>query len=501
MSKISTKLVLLLIVSALLPLTIFGIFAIWTSRDAALRAVEQGHLSVATRAADQIQHYVANRVAILQALSQHLGQTDLELWQKERIIRNYVINFDEYREIYLTDQAGQQVATSRLGVALRDMSNDPAFTTAVSGTLYRSSVFLSENLTPSMTIALPVRALGQVQGVLVGEINLIAMWNLVDSIRIGEEGNAFVVSHTGQLLAHGRGEAKPLVLREADLSGMAIVQAALQGNSAAVVYSETADAGEAVEYIGVSALIPDLGWGLIIEQPTREAYAQVRLMTTQLVGLIGLFLILVAIIGYVGGRRYLVEPIQQLMLATRRIAAGDLTGTVNISTKDEFQALGGAFNDMAGRLSELQEQIRRDERSVTFGRLAAGLAHDLRHPILNIENSSRLLMKRHDDAAHRERFLRIINRELVDINRFINDLQYLTRPMSMTIIPLDLRTEIVAVMESFHEEATKQGIKLSCHVGEDGVFVWADKFAIGRVLKNIIRNGLESMPSGGGTDC
>ncbi|MEW6325546.1 MAG: cache domain-containing protein, partial [Nitrospirota bacterium] len=378
-AKVSTKLSFLLGAAGLLPLTLFGLVSIWTARNAAYQAVEHGHLSVAQRAAAQIRDYIENREAILRALAQHLGQTDLQPWQKERIIKNYVIDFEEFRVISLTDRNGRQVATSQLGAPPASHTGEPAFQTAVNGQLYRSPVFLSENLTPSITIGLPVMSLGRVQGVLIGEVNLVAMWNLVDSIRIGRDGYAFIVSESGQLLAHGRGADKPLVLQRANVSGKAIVQAVLQGRSQTVVYRDAGAEGHVIEKIGVSAPIPGLGWGLIIEQPTREAYARAWLMTVQLAGLVGFFVLLVGAIGYLGGRRYVMDPVQQLMRATKRIAGGNLAEKVKISTGDEFQALGGAFNDMADRLGELQEQIRRDERAVVFGRIAAGLAHDLRH--------------------------------------------------------------------------------------------------------------------------
>ena len=223
MKRISTKLIVLLVAAALLPLTLFGLLSIRTARTTAFQEVNQGHLAVAKQAADQIRFYVADRVAILQALAQHLGQTDLRPWQKERIIKNYVIQFDEYRQIALTDLEGRELAASRLGAPLGNRSVEPAFQAAVNGSLYRSPVFLSDNLTPSMTIAVPVMALGRVTGVLIGEVNLIAMWNLVDSIRIGREGYAFVVSETGQLLAHGRGAGGVIALLDGALGCEAAV--------------------------------------------------------------------------------------------------------------------------------------------------------------------------------------------------------------------------------------------------------------------------------------
>lgn len=499
MKRISTKLIVLLLVAAFLPLTLFGLLSIWTAREAAFQEVNQGHLAVARRAAEQIDTYVVDRVAILQALAQHLGQTDLQPWQKERVIKNYVIQFDEFRRISLAGANGRELATSRLGVPLGDHSASPAFQTAVTGALYRSPVFLSDNLTPSMTIAVPVVELGRVTGVLIGEVNLIAMWELVDSIRIGREGYAFVVSETGQLLAHGRGAQKPRVLQQADLSSLAIVQAVRQGRSQTVVYQGAADGESPVEMIGVSAPITGLGWGLIIEQPTREAYAQARTMTVELAGLIGLFLLLVVGVGYLGGKQYIVEPIQQLMQATDRVAAGNLAETVNILTQDEFQTLGEAFNQMTTRLVGLQERIRQDERAVVFGKIAAGLAHDLRHPILNIENNSRLLLRRFDEEA-RDRFVKIVAHELAEVKRFLDDLRDLTRPTPLTLIALDLRRELAELVELFQEEAERQRVKILCQVEGDGgapVFILADKFAIGRVLKNLIRNALDAMAGGG----
>ncbi len=222
-------------------------------------------------------------------------------------------------------------------------------------------------------------------------------------------------------------------------------------------------------------------------------------MTIQLTGLIGLFLLLVIGVGYVGGRRSIVEPIQQLMQATRRVAAGNLAETVNILTQDEFQALGEAFNEMTARLVDLQERIRRDERAVIFGKIAAGLAHDLRHPILNIENNSRLLLRRFDEEA-RNRFVKVVERELAEVKRFLDDLRDLSRPTPLTMIALDLRHALKELVEAFQEEADRQGVKILCHVEGDGegpVFIRADKFALGRALKNLIRNALDAMAGGG----
>ena len=78
-----------------------------------------------------------------------------------------------------------------------------------------------------------------------------------------------------------------------------------------------------------------------------------------------------------------------------RSPPGTSTTRVEIDRADEFAELGDAFNTMADRLVELQEDVKRQERQAMFGRIAAGLVHDLSHPIQNIGNSTQA------DAARR----------------------------------------------------------------------------------------------------
>ena len=107
MKKISSKLIVLLVLSALIPMVTFGTISIWTSRRATYASVSQGNLNVAQRAAEQIELYVSNSIDVLKALAENINRADLKDWQKERIIKNYVINFEEFEQIYITDKEGR----------------------------------------------------------------------------------------------------------------------------------------------------------------------------------------------------------------------------------------------------------------------------------------------------------------------------------------------------------------------------------------------------------
>ncbi len=492
MKRISTKLIILLVSAALIPLVVFGIFSIMASRAANYRSVSEGNLNVAKRAADQIELYVQNGTQILKGIAENISRTRLEPWQKETIIKNYVINFDQFHEIYLTDREGMQVATTDLGTELTDKSRDPAVVAAMKGEVYRSGVYISDQLVPMMTISLPIIRLNEVDGAVIGVLDLVDMWNLVDSIRIGQEGFAFVISKEGMLIAHGRDDAKPSVIKREDRRQWEIVKTVLSGESEVITYRN--ERGE--EVLGVSAPMKSLGWGVVIEQPTREAYATARRMTYQLVSLIITFVILMTIIGLWGGRQ-IVGPIRELIRGTRAVSTGDLSQRVQVKTMDEFSELGRSFNEMTEELLTLQEEIRRNERAVTFGKIASGLVHDLKHPIKSIENSSKLVLKMYDDPQYRETFHKTVNREFSNINRFLDDLHNLTHPIPLKPIPLNIHKTMGEVVEACRTEAERKGVRVSQHFQGDNVRISADRFAIERVLKNLILNAIEAMPQGG----
>ena len=492
MKRISTKLIILLVSAALVPLVVFGIFSIMASRAANYRSVSEGNLNVAKSAAEQIELYVQNGIQILKGIAENISRTHLEPWQKETIIKNYVINFEKFHEIYLTDRNGVQVATTDLGAELADRSKDPAVVTAMKKEAYRSGVYISDQLVPMMTISLPIIRLSEVDGTVVGVIDLIDMWNLVDSIRIGQEGFAFVISREGMLIAHGRDDAKPSVIKGADRRQWEIVKRVLSGKSGVFTYRNE----KGKEVLGVCAPIKSLGWGVVIEQPTGEAYAMARRMTYQLVVLIITFVILMTIIGLWGGRQ-IVRPIRELIRGTRAVSEGDLSQRVQVKTRDELSELGGSFNRMTEELFKLQEEIRRNERSVTFGKIASGLVHDLKHPIKSIENSSKLLLKMYDEPHYRETFHKTVNREFAAINRFLDDLHNLTHPIPLKPIPLNIHKSIDEAVEGYRPEAERNGVRILRQFQQDSLRISADRFGIERVLKNLILNAIEAMPQGG----
>lgn len=494
LKSISAKLIILLVIAGFVPLIVYGMLSIWTSRYFNFKVVREGNINVAKRAAEEIDLYIINRVSILNALLQNLGRFHLPLQEEKLIVENYILNFPEFKYICIMDKEGKELISSNYSMSERDVRNN-AYKQALKGEVYKSEVYISKNnnMIPLITIAVPVKRPDTIQYVAVADISLLPMWSLVDSIRIGDSGNAFVVSNDGKLIAQGRDNGNMPVLATGSLRQLKIVKEVLSGTYATDIYKNI----EGRYVIGVGAPIPSLGWGIIIEESLKEAYASSTNMTFLLTIMVVLCIAAASVFGYSGSRRCILEPLQALLAATRRVAGGDIEKQVAISTGDEFQEVGEGFNRMMADLKVLQEDIKRNERIDFMNRIAAGLVHDLRHPIRNIENSSRLLMKKPDSEECRNTFNKVVTREFFNINKFLDGLMDLSKPVQLVLVSMDICAELKGIVETFKEEMVNKAIfvETSCPMKLEMIKV--DKFFIERVFKNIIRNAIDAMSGGG----
>src|SRR5215470_1678270 len=113
--RIAVRFALLLALAAVVPLIAYGIISIFSLQRGTRESVIAGNQNVANRAAEEIQRYVVSHADLLKALAADLQDTGLETWQQDRILKNYVLQFREFREITLFEEDGTVVATSRVG--------------------------------------------------------------------------------------------------------------------------------------------------------------------------------------------------------------------------------------------------------------------------------------------------------------------------------------------------------------------------------------------------
>jgi len=266
--------------------------------------------------------------------------------------------------IYIAPNGCMQVqesrlAMSRMGECLEPLGKDPRFTMARSGKTYFGPVYFRKETEPYMAIAM--RAGREGAGVTAVDVNLKFIWEVVQQIKVGKKGHAYVIDKDGHLVAH---PDISLVLQKTDLSMLPQVKSAL--GTATDGQAPDAEARDRAggRVLTASARIDPLGWTVFVEQPIEEAYAPLYAPLIRIAVLLLLGLVL-SILASLALARYMVRPINALRQGAVAIGAGDLDHKIAVQSGDELQDLAEQFNSMAAKLSESYSGLERkvDERT------------------------------------------------------------------------------------------------------------------------------------------
>jgi signal transduction histidine kinase len=486
--------VLLIATAAVAPLVLYGAVSVNSLRNGTRESVTDGNLKVARQVAAEIDLYIQDNVRVLRSLGTELTATDLFVWQQNRILKDYVLAFPEFRELTLFDGSGRIIATSALG---QSRLAAPARTSTAAAI---APVRVDDDLLPTTTITIPLAGSSgnaRVQWWIEGEIALEQLWRMVDTIHVGSEGYAAIISEDGRLIAHGDPDEKRSIAsteQNRDAPEVLYADAFRSGHAEpSTIYT---DEDQRTQTLAVAAPVKQTGWTVVVEEPTAEAYAIASRLERQLIAAIAVALLVTIVFGYMWGRSF-IRRIFALMRVTRSIAEGKLETRVALSGQDEIRELGDAFNSMADRLVELQENVRKQERQAMFGRIAAGLVHDLSNPIQSIAGSCKVIVKMADDAEYRETFRRTVDREMVIVKRVLDDLKNIAKPPQLERFPIDVNQGIADAVESMQSHAETAGLTLRAELSPGPLFIEGDVFALGRVYRNLILNAIQATAPGG----
>jgi signal transduction histidine kinase len=493
--RITTRFALLIATAAFLPLAGYGLVSVAFLQAGTERSVTLGNHALADQIARRIALYFDHNVRVLRSIGLELQGTQLEPWQRTHILRNHVLDFREFREISVFDASGRPLASSRAGTARLAI---PDSARLQDGEYHVAPPHLDADLLPTTTLAVPA-IVEQGEGAwIVAEISLEELWRTVDAIRVGTEGYALLIDTDAKVIAHGNPDDKRLIAsaETATADQRALAAAVAEPASGDERYANRYPDPRGREVLAVAATVGRPAWTVIVEQPVADAFAVAHELRRLLLIVIAIALAGTIVVGWLWGRAFLVR-IFALTRATRAIAEGRMEQRVTDRGHDEIRELGDAFNSMADRLVELQEDVRKQERQAMFGRIAAGLVHDLSHPIQNIVNNSKLMVKMHEDADYREEFRRIVDREGTIIKRVLDDLRNIARPMPLERFPVDVNRTVADAVEAMERHAETAGLTLRLEPAPQAAVIEGDVFALGRVYRNLILNAIQATAPGG----
>jgi two-component system sensor histidine kinase PilS (NtrC family) len=154
------------------------------------------------------------------------------------------------------------------------------------------------------------------------------------------------------------------------------------------------------------------------------------------------------------------------------------------------------FQDLTD-IRSMEETSRRQERLSAVGRVAAGIAHEIRNPLAAMRGSIQVLRSEAADESQAE-LMDIVLRESDRLNRIITDFLTYARPRQVSLKETDLREplrETFALLR--HSPEVSDGQRLEDVTPDEPLVAPADVEAVRQVFWNLSRNALKAMPDGG----
>jgi len=146
---------------------------------------------------------------------------------------------------------------------------------------------------------------------------------------------------------------------------------------------------------------------------------------------------------------------------------------------------------------ELEEELRRSERLAALGKMAAGVAHELRNPLSSIKGLAVLLKSKFRDASEDRETADIMVAEVERLNRSIGELLDYARPGKLRKEEVDLNAIIQKAISLIHIDAEEIGVKIETNLDNGSFIVQADQDKLNQVFLNLFLNSIQSMEKGG----
>ncbi|HWC99239.1 MAG TPA: ATP-binding protein [Candidatus Sulfopaludibacter sp.] len=194
--------------------------------------------------------------------------------------------------------------------------------------------------------------------------------------------------------------------------------------------------------------------------------------------------------------RRIVEPVKQLDRAAAEVARQNYAIEVEVHSEDEMGRLAQTFNAMCASIRQAREELIRQERISTIGRLSGSIVHDLRNPLAAIYGGAEMLVDADLPPAHVKRLAGNIYRASRRIQELLTDLLNVSRGKRGAPEPCRLRELAVSACESLAATAESQHATLTVEIAPE-IELSLERSRMERSFVNLIGNAIEAMPEGG----
>ena len=154
------------------------------------------------------------------------------------------------------------------------------------------------------------------------------------------------------------------------------------------------------------------------------------------------------------------------------------------------------FNAMCASIRQAREELIRQERISTIGRLSTSIVHDLRNPLAAIYGGAEMLVDDELSPGQVKRLALNIYRSSRRVQEMLQDLSDVTRGKTQSVESCRLLDVVRAAIEPFSAAAETNRVSVSCDIAAD-IELPLERSRMERVFGNLMSNAIDAMPNGG----
>ncbi|MDY0375390.1 MAG: ATP-binding protein [Desulfobacterium sp.] len=190
---------------------------------------------------------------------------------------------------------------------------------------------------------------------------------------------------------------------------------------------------------------------------------------------------------------------------SREVALSSLSGRILVldvvvsPIPDDGQGRSGylfLFRDLT-ELAALKHELERSRRLAAVGKLAAGVAHEIRNPLSSIKGFATYFRERYRDVVEDKTTADIMIHEVERLNRAVTQLLEFATPLPVVARRVDVKNLVDHSLKLVEKDLADRSIKIEKIVQTDQTRVITDPDRLNQVLLNLYLNAIQAMDKGG----
>jgi len=154
------------------------------------------------------------------------------------------------------------------------------------------------------------------------------------------------------------------------------------------------------------------------------------------------------------------------------------------------------FRDLTN-VYKIQEEILRMDRLVSLGKLASGIAHELRNPLAGIKTTAQALSEEMSGDDSRREYLNRITKEIDRLNDLLKTFFSFAKPQKLDLVHCQIKDIINEIIPFLIKEIADKGIRFIETYHPQLPKIKVDKTQMHQVFLNLFLNAIQAMPNGG----